>query len=102
MAAISQIFQQIFCDKNRFVQYMAAVAQHREVEFFARQGCIVTQEELDTYRQQCQKPPGYHPAVKPLSQCPPFSEADFFACLSQWGCSARQPGEEEQVLHFID
>lgn len=102
MAAISEIFHQIFCDKEQFAQYMAAMAQHQEVEFFARQGCIVTQEELDTYRQQWQNPPGYHPAVKPLSQCPPFSEADFFACLSQWGCSARQPGEEEQVLHFID
>ena len=103
MATLAQVFDQIFCNKELFVQYMAAVAQHQEVEFLARLGCKVTQSEWEAYQRQRQAPPQkYCPAPKPLDQCPPFSPQEFFSHLPADGTFARQPGEEEQILHFID
>ena len=102
MATIAQIFDRIFCDKELFAQYMKAKIQQREVEFFAQQGCAVTQQQLEEFQQQRQTQPGYRPTAKPLAQCPPFSEVQFFASLPQDGSFARQPGEEEKALHFVD
>ena len=100
MATLSEIFQQIFQDQEVFMEYMTALAQHGEIDFFQQRGCSVTLQELKQFQQQWQPQPPLGP--KPLAECPPFSESDFFAALPQKGAFARQPGEEEQILRFVD
>lgn len=100
MATLSEIFQQIFQDQEVFMEYMTALAQHREIAFFQQRGCPVTLSELKRFQQQWKPQPSQGP--KPLVECPPFSEQDFFAALPQKSAFARQPGEENHSLHFID
>ena len=100
MATLSEIFQQIFQDQEVFMEYMTALAQHREIAFFQQRGCPVTLSELKQFQQQWKPQPSQ--GTKPLAECPPFSEQDFFAALPQKSAFARQPGEENHSLHFID
>ena len=102
MATIQQIHDRIFYDQDLFLEYMEAVSNGREAEFFLQQGCSVTPQELEEYHQMRRGQPGYHPAVKPLLECPPFSEKDFFASLPSNPQEGRQPSDQRKTLRFIE
>ena len=82
---------------------MAAMAQHQEVEFFARQGCTrPPKKELEAYWQQWQNPPSIPSGGEaPLAMSSFFGGGLFCLPISMWLLSPAA-GEEEQVLHFID
>lgn len=103
MATFQEIQERIFYDQNFFMEYLQAVSQKREGEFFQQNGCPVTPRELEEFHRR-RAQPGYQPAPKPLEQCPPFSEQDFFASLSLDGPAVipPQPGDERKTLHFVD